>query len=92
MAKDEIIICTMRADIALEVTAGSSFEFTCARCNSRVVLSPSTIELKAAKPEAVVVCFQCLKPDERPSRFAANDQQLLNEVRNRIPNPWRNRN
>lgn len=89
---DGLIICTMRADVATEVTAGSTFDLKCARCDHRVTLSPSSVELKAAHPAAIVVCVQCLTPEEIPSRFAAPDDQLLREVKNRIPNPWRTRN
>lgn len=92
---EEIVLCTMRADLAHEVAAGSSFDFRCSRCGHRVVLAPSGVRFKSEHPEASLVCMGCLTPEELPDdlRVAHHDQQaLLSELATAIPNPWRNRN
>lgn len=92
---EPIVLCTIRADYAVHVAAGSSFEFTCSRCNHRVVLAPSGVDLKAREPQAQIVCMQCLTPEELPkSLIAAHHDRdaLLRELRTAVPNPWRQRN
>ncbi len=90
------ILITVRADRPELVSAGSVFDFCCARCGQKVVLSRSSL---AVIPTHEVVCTGCLTEDETAEaigELSDHSETILERVRVELstaqPNPWKRRN
>ncbi len=88
--KDVVLIC-QKATAAMTVR-GSTFDKTCSMCSQGVMIAPSGQALLARRPDAVVVCNECVTrlmaqhgPPEKVVA-AASPEELRRELDDVIPN------
>lgn len=89
-----IVICAP-ADSPLECE-GTSYDRSCSRCNSAVMLAPSGQEFVRNTPDAEIVCIPCyLFGQADPHEFdglAGDPEKIVAEIATARPNMRRYRN
>lgn len=76
---------------ALMMSAGTTFGMNCANCSTPLMISLSGKNFLRLNPGAIVICEACITPED-VNMGAADPEELLGELANRIPNWRRNRN
>lgn len=88
-----ILIVCAPATARLEVT-GTSYAFSCSRCQRRVQMAPSGQRFARAN-EVLIICLDCLEAEDIadcPPALTASPEEIAREIRSTQPNTWRNRN
>ena len=97
MKREDIeFLVTMRAVTPEYVVRGSVFTKFCKKCLARLVNAPSGVRFLRENPGVASLCKPCfdIAPPGtyKQAGFAATPEELERELRDPIPNPWKNRN
>lgn len=88
---DEVFLVCEHAD-ALMTTPGSSFKFHCSKCNRRVMIAPSGMNVLRDRPAVAILCLGCFY-GLKDAQFEGLTAEQCAELREpSIPNLWRKRN
>jgi hypothetical protein len=97
-----VLVCAPAAD-ALFMTRGTVFNCVCSQCSRRVMVAPTGQAFMKRNPSAVIVCFYCYRkgPEAKAPHagwigtdgtLSEDPSAVKNELRNIVPNKWRERN
>ncbi len=96
MKRDIQFLVTLRAITPDWVVRDSIFTHRCKRCDARLVNAPSGARFLRENPAVrslCTVCFFLAPPGTiKEAAFTATAEELERELRDPIPNPWKNRN
>jgi hypothetical protein len=91
MSDQEVFLVCEHAEAPMNVP-GSSFRHRCSKCNRRVMVAPSGLQLLRERPGISVLCVTCFREFKDPKFVGMNEEQIAEAKQPSVPNLWKERN